>query len=298
MTLYPMRQQTSDWAAAFSDEVLGTEAHTGFSDFAFSDGYHSIGFDRSAAADRFKHGAPILLDRIIAELPDLSEELAAAVQAGDNRFTAAISELSWLIAHRNHAYVSCQITARRRAYTVAQPVFIWMRNIDRRPLRLRRLSLDRPFEECGALDFEKAQEITIAAGDALFVNGFEEIIWFEESGVSLISVGTLPLGAYEAAYDSATGARVGLFSTDLRLSSAEVVLRTFGAAGWAGAGDLARACAAHPVKELRWGALNYAWRSDLPGLAALLADLTADPDPGIRALAGSCLAQLQQEVAA
>jgi hypothetical protein len=184
------------------------------------------------------------------------------------------------------------LTSRRKQFALAQPVFTYFRNIDVQKLTVKRLQFDRSFEAIDALSLADADLIDILPGDSILVNGFRELIWFEDSGIALGMISTLPLAAYESPYDIETGERIGLFSTDMRLSSVEVALRTFAAAGWAGATDLAEAFSSHAIREMRWGALNYFWRTGSQDLSLWLERFSGDADPQVAALARACVAQM------
>jgi hypothetical protein len=274
----------------FSREVLGCGTGDDIGAFKLRDGYHCLVPERDVAACRFFEAAPLLMDRLFHDLEDLAAELASAVIGRDGPYIAAVGELSWLVAQSDYCYAACQLSARRKRYVLAQPVYYILRNLDLRPLSIHVLPLEgRSFEALSRLDLASAKPVILNPGDHRGINGFEEVVWLEESGVALGSISTLPLGAYEATFDAVTGERIGLFSTEMRISSVEVVLRTFAAAGWASATDIAGVSATHSLRELRWAALNYVWRCDTPDLLGVLHQFAGDADPQIAALAGSCL---------
>jgi hypothetical protein len=295
---YSTRRKASDLVGLFSSKVLGLGVGDSASDFVLRDGYHMIRLDRQAVAASFAAEAPPLMDRLLADLGPLADELGAAILKRDGPYIAAVGELSWLLAQSGYCYAACQITSRRKQYVLAQPVYTYLRNIDSKPLSMRVLKLPVSFESLTQLDFAEAERLELQPGASRMVNGFEEMIWFEESGIAICSVTTLPLGAYEATYDAQSGARVGLFSTEMRLSAVEVVLRMLGSAAWPGALDIARDSSVHAVRELRWAALNYVWRCDAPDLADWLETFAQDRDPQIAALARSCLGQIAVDEAA
>jgi hypothetical protein len=288
---YLARRGASVLVDIFSKHVLGPDAGIEVRDFELRDGYHSVRFDRDPAAERFAAAAPPLMSRLLADLAALADELAEAVVNGDGPYIAAVGELSWLLAKGDYCYAACQLSSRRKRYVLAQPVFTYLRNVDSRTLPMNVLRLPDSFESLRHLDLAQADRLTLRAGESRLVNGFEELIWFEESGIAFASISTLPLGAYEATYDAGNGERVGLFSTEMRLSSVEVVLRTLAAAGWPGALDVAQEAATHAVRELRWAALNYVWRCDPPDLPEWLNRFVADEDAELAALARQCLTQ-------
>lgn len=279
---------------ALSADVFGCEFSTGVSDFCLSDGYHQIKFDRVRAQARFAAQAPCVLDRILEAIPDLAREMANAIIEGYIEYIGSAGELSWLTSHQGHLFASIHISAKRKSFVLAHPGYSIFKNVDSQPLTMAIVPLNDSFERVTEIDTSQAKEVKLLPGEQYFSDGFAEILWFKESGINYARLSTLPLGAYEASYAVEGGKRVGLFSTDLRLSSTEVVLRTMAAAGWPEAGDLARRSAAHPLKELRWASLNYAWRTDVPDLLDALRGFADDSDPGIRQLATQCLAQLQQ----
>jgi hypothetical protein len=292
---YRTRRWASEEVGRFSRQVLGPGVGDGISECELKDGYHSLLANRHAAARLFETEAPRLMDRLLLRLDDLARELALAVIERDGPYIAAVGELSWLVAQSDYCYAACQLSGRRKQYVLAQPALTYFRNLDRRPLPVRVLRLESPFESLRRVNLHQAERVTLSPGDSLLVNGFERLIWFEESGVVLGSVSTLPLGAYEATFDATTGDRTGLFSTEMRFSSIEVVLRALAAGGWGGAMDIASDAARHPVRELRWSALNYAWRTDPGDLTDRLTLFAGDADPQIAQTAQQCLAQLQSE---
>ncbi len=293
---YLARRESSALVGMFSRHVLGSGAGADVSAFERCNGYHSIRFDRDLAAKRFSAAVPPLMKRLLVDLETLAEELSRAVVERDGPYIAAIGELSWLLAQSDYCYAACQLSSRRKQYVLAQPVFTYFRNIDSRPLPIRILKLPGSFESLRQVNLDEAECLTLGAGASRFINGFEELMWFEESGIALSS--TLPLAAYEATYEAGTGKRIGLFSTEMRLSSVEVVLRTFAAAGWPGALDIAKDAATHAVRELRWAALNYAWRCDPPDLPEWLNRFAQDDDAELAAIARGCLSEVTIEQAA
>lgn len=295
---YLARRDASALVGIFSRHVLGSSAGADACDFEFRNGYHSLRLDRDLAAKRFSAAAPPLMDRLLVDMEVLAEELARAVVERDGPYIAAVGELSWLLAQSDYCYAACQLTSRRKQYVLAQPVFTYFRNIDSRPLPMRVLRLPGSFESLRQVNLDDAESLTLEAGASRLINGFEELTWFEESGIALSSISTLPLAAYEATYEAGTGKRVWLFSTEMRLSSVEVVLRTFAAAGWPGALDIAQKASTHAVRELRWAALNYAWRCDPPDLPEWLGRFAQDDDAEVAAIARGCLDQVASEQAA
>lgn len=289
---YKTRRRVSALINVFSRCVLGEEVQTGISDFENNRGYHSLKFDRHAAANRFRTASPSIADDIFSCAPLLLRELADAIVRQDGPYIAAIGELSWLVAHGDYAYAAFQITARRKQYILAQPTFTLFRNVDCQPLRMYCLRLSESFESRIGIDLSAAMLVTLEPGDTLFVNGFEDVVWFDQSGIVVSMVSTLPLGAYEATFGADTGDFVGLFSTEMQLSSVDVALRTFGAAGWKGVSDVAERVATHAVRELRWAALNYMWQSDVHGIEQHLSNFARDEDGQIAEIARLCIQQL------
>jgi hypothetical protein len=90
---------------------------------------------------------------------------------------------------------------------------------------MRLYRLPGSFEHRTAIDPTDYEDVRLAPGEELFINGFETIAAYLTNGVLAASITTVPIGAYEAVFSLIDGRRKGLFSADLRLSLIVVALR-------------------------------------------------------------------------
>jgi hypothetical protein len=289
------REYAVELLADLSREILGDDAAWGESSFRSAQGYHIGSLDRRLAADRFRDHATAVLDKIVAALPDLSGELAEGMLENDERFFGTLRELSWIIAYSRDIIADVRLTTRFNDVVPASPALFVVQNLDPRPLKLTVYKLDDSFEAATALDIGAAESAILRTGEKRFFDGFREVVSYEEDGILIAVVSTSPLGAYDALFCPHSGARLGLFSTDIGLSSCVVALRIFALAGWSGATDVAGSASSHALKEVRWAALNYFWRTSPADLESRLEAFAADPDPEISQLARHCIATLAAE---
>ena len=274
-------------SALFAD--LGTPAERSY---RCRDGYHILDIDREKRFRAFESAAPAVLDAIMAELPALADRLAETIARRQTHLLNSIREGVWIVAHATDLMVDCRLSKPHRDLIVASPGFALFKNMDRVPLRIRLFSCVESFEIDPAIDLGSTECVTLAPGEIFVLDGFRQIATMEDSGVLVAGMVTLPLGAYDSVYSLEDGRRIGLVSSELRSSALAVVLRLFAAAGWQGAEAVMPAAENSAIRELRWSAMNYAWRADLPELEARMARFAADPDPDISRIAAACLASL------
>lgn len=289
------RERASELVGELSSMIFKDEGALGYDKFRKINGYTSLIPD-SAFIEKIMcdHGERVL-DALLGSLTELGDEMVQSVIDGDASFITTVQELNWILAFGGHMFANCHISARVGEFIPCPPSVSLVRNIDRKPLEIRRLPLEGSFEEITKIDIKNARTEIILPGETFYVDGFRDMLWYTESGIMLFSLTTLPLGSYEAVFCRETGRRSGIFSSDLRHSSTVVVLRCFAAFGWLGARILAKEAASHPIKEIRWAALNYFWRmagSDVIDEISIFLD---DPDHEIKNLATNCLSVIQSQ---
>lgn len=284
--------RASSWLAGLTESLLSGIGKPDERSYSRRDGYHVLDFDRHQTFRRFEAEAPAVLDAIVGDLPNLAEELAGTICQRKTHMLSAIREGSWILAHANDMMADLRLSKPHADLIVASPGFALIRNVDRMPLRMKLFRCAESFEMDEMLDLASAQHMILAPGETFALDGFRYVATMEERGVLVAGMTTLPLGAYDCIFSLRDGRRVGMLSSELRTSALVVVLRLFGAAAWQGAECLLPIAEASHLRELRWGAMNYAWRADMPGLQRRLEQFAADPDFEISRIAASCLAAL------
>lgn len=265
--------------------------------YEFDGDYHCFDFDRKRAEQQFEQLAPAALTEIVGLIGPLITRHFTQIAEKDTQSLFAIRESGWVIAYRNDISVDLRLSGRSTDFLVAAPGLSVVRNLDPRPLRLVVYPLQSSYELDEALDLGAARRICLEPGEDVVVNGFREIIAYEEPGLLVAVIATLPLGAYESIYLLPSGKRAGVFSADVRVSAISVALRVLAAAKWAGAADLAARYQDSAIKEIRWDVMNYAWRTDLPMLPDLLRSYASDPSPSIAQIAQACLREITKTAA-
>lgn len=265
--------------------------------YRLKDGYHCFDFDWKGGVERFKRLAPGALSEVVSLVGPVINRHFAQIAENDTQSLFAIRESGWVIAYQNDLSVDLRLSGRSPDFLVAAPGLSVLRNLDPRPLRLLIYPISTSFELDETLDLDAVQRICLEPGEDLVVNGFEQIIAFEEPGLLVAVIATLPLGAYESIYLLPSGKRAGVFSVDVRASSIGVALRVMAAAEWPGAAELAEQYRDNALKEIRWDVMNYAWRTNLPMLRDLLERYSSDPAPSIAKIAQSCLRELTKSAA-
>lgn len=286
------RQEITEILSSLAEQVFPDLKPPNERKYVLQDGYHTFDFDRHRATAQFKRLAPAALDAVLKLIPATVDEYFGQISARDISSLQSIREGGWVLAYDKDITADLRLAGKSREFLVAAPGFSIVRNLDQVPLRLIIYPIRNSFELDDRIDLEAAQRVSLECGENIIVNGFEQIIAYEEPGALVAVVGTLPLGAYESIYLLPGGQRAGVFSSDVRVSAITVALRVLAAAGWDGAEALANNYSDSAIREIRWNVMNYAWRTGMPSLEPLLTAFESDPDPQIREIATQCLAQL------
>lgn len=266
-------------------------------EYRLKDGYHCFDFDRKQAVERFERLAPGALSEVISLIGPVITRHFTQIAEKDTQSLFAIRESGWVIAYQNELSVDLRLSGRSPDFLVAAPGLSVLRNIDTRPLRLVVYPISTSFELDETLNLEAVERICLEPGEQIVVNGFEQIIAYDEPGLLLAVIATLPLGAYESIYLLPSGKRAGVFSADVRASAISVALRVLAAAQCPEAAELAEHYRDSALKEIRWDVMNYAWRTDLPMLRDLLELYSSDISPTIAQIAQGCLRDLTKSAA-
>ncbi|MDE1467679.1 hypothetical protein [Aurantiacibacter sp. D1-12] len=276
--------------------IFDSDSQIAHNQFRKSAGYTTYDIDRSAIEEAMMSNGVEVLEALAGSFGELSEEIVGAVINWDSEAITTVKELAWVVGFGGHIFANCHISATADEFIPCPPSVSLVKNIDNRPLTIKRLRLPGSFEDIEKIDVSTAKLETIEPGEYFYIDGFRDLLWYAESGVLLLNLSTLPLGAYEAVYSASSGIRSGLFSSDLRVSATIVALRTYAATGWPDATGLAKQAASHPIKEIRWGALNYYWQTGEDDILENVSAFLDDPDLEIRKLAKSCVEALQSEM--
>lgn len=283
------RAQGDKLLRELSGRLFGDHSGIGYGNFTNNAGYVSLPYDRTIIEAAMRAHGTDVLHAFTESLADLADEIVKDSLDGGTGLITTVKELMWVMAFGGHIFANLHLSSRGKDLIPSPPSISLVKNIDTRPLQIKRLRIGGSFEQINTLEISNTVSECIEPGEVFYVDGFEDLLWYDESGVLLLSLTTLPLGAYEAVYSQNSGARLGVFSSDLRHSSTVVALRCFAASGWDGARDLAIRSASHALREIRWAALNYFWRIADERIRDDLARFVDDDDPEIRELAQTCL---------
>jgi hypothetical protein len=287
-----LRNELNALLQSESERVLGSAAERGLGDYVFDGRYHRYKFFDTLARERFVGAAQAALMIVAKNLEHYLEELLERVEANDLNFKGGVGDLSWLIGYGDGLLAEAQIASPPSRYALAQPALMMFQNVDTQPLRLARCDFVHSFESGRDLEMSARKSTVIEPGEKAFIDGFETVVWPESSGVLFLRVATLSLGAYDALFDVRDGRAAGVFSTDVRAAYLQTALRLLGAAQSGKGRALAASAERSPIKELRWSALNYYWRSNAPDAGQKIKAFEADAHPQIRRLATKAVAKL------
>lgn len=250
--------------------------------------------DLESAAAIFEQEAPRILRSIVDQLPTLSDTLVQAAVDHDSAVLNGLREVSWLLSASRNIIADARFSVTSGSTIIANPAFSIVKNIDDQQLPMRLYRISGSFEHRTLIDPTDYEDIHLATGEELFINGFDTIAAYLKNGILVANITTVPIGAYEAVFSLVDGQRKGLFSADLRLSSIVVALRVFAMSGQDRFLDVPSEWSTHAVKEVRWSVLNYLWRTSPPDLDSRLAIFLDDADAEIRALAAICQRNLSE----
>lgn len=283
------RAQGDELLKELSGRLFSDQCEIGYGKFTNNAGYMSLSYDRTIIERLMRvHGAKVL-DTFEDSLAELTDEIVRDSLGGGTALITTVKELIWVMAFGGHIFANLHLSSRGKDLIPSPPSISLVKNVDTRALQVKRINIGGSFEQIDKLDMSKVVVERIEPGETFYVDGFKDLLWYDESGVLLLSLTTLPLGAYDAVYSQSDGSRIGVFSSDLRHSSTVVALRCFAASGWNGARDLAIRSSSHSLREIRWAALNYFWRTAAESICDDLARFVDDKDPEIRNLAKACL---------
>jgi hypothetical protein len=284
------------WLSDLSESVFEELSKRSSSALVHRDGFHMIDVDITEAFTRFISDGPSVHRKIFDLLPSLGNEMANGMCKPNSKLISTIYEGGWRIGLTEKMVATCHLTVAHDGRFGATPTFSLIKNIDCKPLNYRLHSFQEPFEKIKCLSAIDSSFGSLLPGDSIAINGFDEVVAWETSDVLVLSILTVPLGAYDVIFDMEGGQRIGSIATEVSASSLVTSLRVFGAANWPNALDLAQAARESALPELRWAALNYFWETDAPNLSSELDRFLSDEFPEIAALAKVCMENLASDL--
>lgn len=290
--------RSSFWLSQLSAAVFGALPSPADRNYIFRGGCHVLDTEPEAAFERLADLSPETLQHLLADLPQLAGELVDTMCRRETHLLNAVREGVWILGFGDEIMADCRLSSPHRDFVVASPSYAIVSNLDRAPLRARILRFAGSHETDRGLDLADAENISLRPGQTMVINGFREVVVWEDAGILLGVITSLPRGAYDAVFSLTDGSRLGLLASELRTSSLALALRAFAAVGWRGAEVLSAKAACSALRELRWAAMNYDWRADVPGLKERLTAFASDSDTDLRRLANQCLSLLLKKGAA
>jgi hypothetical protein len=244
----------------------------------------------------FSKSAEQVLGHFASRKSELTEYLAKALVKRDLHALNSVSARSWAIAYNAFLFFDLHITQRPERRFVLYPAYFAYYNISGQEIVGKAVELPQKIEHMTSLEMRDAKPFRIVPGDVAFFDGSKSAHWFEGNPIPALRMTTRRLGIYEAVLDVESGHRLTLSSADLAVGRVETLLRLFGAARDCSIMDVAAELTQHPVRELRWSALNYFHRVGSVRSRSYIEGMCTDSDATIRRLASKSLASLQPEL--
>lgn len=238
--------------------------------------------------ERFCAFAADVLPGLVSTLPHLASEIADDIKRGNTAKLHTIREDGWIVATSGPFIADLRLIRKADRYISASPCYSASLNLDVQTLGYRRLICD-DLLALQSLAVVRSERFNVGPQQIVYNDGINSAVICDEGEAMALCLTSLPLRPYDSIFHADTLDLAGKFQADPRDSAVAVALRVYAAARWPGGRKLATQCSTSVIRETRWAALNYFWRSNDPTDREQVRLFCNDPDAGIAAIAAQAI---------